>query len=235
MRNFLKKLKRGEKVTIVALGDSITEHTWHTQGRLSWTGLLQEALFETYGRNRCWVVNSGRCGDTAPNALNRLDEDVLRFAPDLVIVSFGMNDAAPGEEAMDRFRRAMAEIIRRVREASADVLLRTPNPIVNPPAGYPLPSGQDPGEEYTAGSVGAYAAEIVRLAEERTCAVVDHYTEWKQIAALRGTLEEEPNDLWSCMSDSVHPGPIGHLAFFRQMAHLFGVPTHFPWERATAR
>ncbi len=52
MREFLNKLENGQKVTVVALGDSITELTWHTAGRLNWVGYLQEALVETYGRNR---------------------------------------------------------------------------------------------------------------------------------------------------------------------------------------
>lgn len=110
MEEFMKKLKSGSKTTIVALGDSITELTWHTRGHLCWAGYLQEALLETYGRNRCWVINSGRCGDTAHGALERLDEDVLRFDPDLVIVSFGMNDASESSETLLEFRSALSAI-----------------------------------------------------------------------------------------------------------------------------
>ena len=44
MKKFMAKLRGGKKVVVVALGDSITELTWHTRGRLTWVGLLQEAL-----------------------------------------------------------------------------------------------------------------------------------------------------------------------------------------------
>src|SRR5689334_25221040 len=97
MKQLLEKLKHKEPVTIVALGDSNTELTWHTAGRLNWVGLLQYALFEKLGSNHAMVINAGRCGDTAVGALVRLDRDVIRFQPDLVIVAFGMSDAGQGE------------------------------------------------------------------------------------------------------------------------------------------
>jgi len=217
-------------VTIVALGDSITEHTWHTCGRLSWCGYLQEALFETYGRNRCWVINSGRCGDTAAGGLERLEEDVIRFAPDLVIVSYGMNDQAG---PVDAFRDALGTLVERIRErCDAEVLLRTPNPIVNPPTDFLLREGQEISVE-TAGTQGAlFARTIVEVSLEKHCPVVDHYTIWKALEVLRGTACEEPNHLWLYMSDPVHPGPLGHLAFFRELAPLFKVSPRFPWEPA---
>jgi len=233
MKAFLRKLEANRKVTIVALGDSITELTWHTRGRLNWCGYLQEALFEKRGRNRCWVVNSGRCGDTATGALERLDDDVFRFDPDLVIVSFGMNDAC-GTVTREKFREALAAIVDRIREtAGADVLLRTPNPIVNPPVGQALKEGQTVSVETSGTRVGAFAATIAEVAQERQCAVVDHYRRWKRVEALRGTMQEDPNHLWLRMSDPVHPGPLGHLEFFRELAPSFNLPLHFPWERAT--
>jgi lysophospholipase L1-like esterase len=229
MRRFLGKLRSGTKTTVVALGDSITELTWHTQGRLCWVGYLQEALFETYGRNLCWVINSGRCGDTAEGGHRRLEEDVFRFDPDLVIISYGMNDSVGVE--LPRFRETLGALVDRVRDFNdAEILLRTPNPIVNPPWATNLADGQSPAVETEGTRVALFAQAIVEVAAARDCPVVDHYAIWKKREALRGTKREEPNELWMAMSDSVHPGPLGHLAFFREMAPLFGVPTVFPWE-----
>jgi len=189
---------------------------------------LQEALFETYRRNRCWVINSGHCGDMAVEGFERLEEDVDRFAPDLVIVSYGMNDYC---HPIDEFREALCAILDRVREpCGAEVLLRTPNPIVNPPTDFILKAGQKIGAE-TEGRHGAlFAKTIAEVAREKRCPVVDHYISWKRLEALRGTTSEEPNHLWLYMSDPVHPGPLGHLAFFRELAPLFRGPPVFPWE-----
>jgi hypothetical protein len=32
------------------------------------------------------------------------------------------------------------------------------------------------------------------------------------------------------MADTVHPGPSGHLALFREIAPFFNVPKYLPWE-----
>jgi hypothetical protein len=32
------------------------------------------------------------------------------------------------------------------------------------------------------------------------------------------------------MADAIHPGAQGQLAFFRELAPLFGVAPYFPWE-----
>jgi len=100
MQRTLTKLAAGEHVTIVALGDSITEITFHTRGHMNWVGLLSEAILATYGNGVCTLINAGKCGSSYSEALQRLDRDVLRFAPDLVIVALGMNDAGRGRAYM---------------------------------------------------------------------------------------------------------------------------------------
>ena len=82
----LRKLKAGKHVTVVSLGDSNTETTFHTRGRLNWAGLLAEAIFETYGNGVCTMINSGKCASTCQESLTRLKRDVLQFEPDLVII-----------------------------------------------------------------------------------------------------------------------------------------------------
>ena len=104
MKKTLAKLKNGEHVTIVAFGDSNTEITFHTDGRMNWVGLLDEAIFETYGNGASTLINSGKCGSSCQEGLQRLDRDVIRFDPDLVILAFGMNDATCGMEYLPTFR-----------------------------------------------------------------------------------------------------------------------------------
>ena len=225
MDGLLRKLESGVKVTIVALGDSITELTWHTRGYLNWCGYLQEALFEKFGRNRCFVINAGRCGDTAGGALDRLDDDVLRFAPDLVIISFGMNDSGMPVES---FPEHLNELIARIRAGSeAEILLRTPNPIVTPPG---TPGESAAALESADARVGLLSQTIVDVAGRSKCAIVDHYALWKNMPAPDATMKESVDAMWLRMSDSVHPGPQGHLAFFRELAPRFNVPVRFGWE-----
>jgi len=219
LERVLAKLNRGEQVTIVALGDSNTELTFHTRGYLNWVYLLQEALFEKYGPNRVIMINAGNCGTGAADGLARLDPDVLRFKPDLVIVCYG-----------DRDTGALRKLVRRLQESGAEVLLRTPNPVVAPnmpPVTPPVVAGKPwPGDTW-----GEAAKNIVALASELNIPVVDHYRLWVEAdAAHLGAPVTNPNKLWMRMSDASHPGPAGHVAFYRDLAPVFGLSTKLSWE-----
>jgi len=233
MKRTLAKLEAGRHVTIVAFGDSITEVTFHTRGHMNWVSLLAEAIFETYGNGACTLINAGKCGSSFAEGLTRLDRDVLRFRPDLVILAFGMNDAGAGLAGLDAFGAAVREMVQRIRGAcDSEILIRTPNPVVTvnglpPPAEQPAPGRPWPSPDRP---LGAYAEALVALAGELECAVVDHHTLWSRKRFSVKHPVADPTGLWLRMGDAIHPGYLGHLAFFRELAPLFGVPRHFPWE-----
>lgn len=219
LARFLAKLDAGQQVTVVALGDSNTEQTFHTRGALNWVGLLQCALFDKYGANRVLMINAACSGEGAAGGLARLDRNVLRFEPDLVIVCYWDGDMTP-----------LREIVQRVRASGAEVLLRTPNPVlaVNMP---PVTPPEVAGKEWTGTNKGEVAKRIVALGAELGVPVVDHYTAWMRAdVEHHGPPVSDPNGLWLWMSDAFHPGPLGHLAFYRQLAPMFQLPEKLPWE-----
>jgi len=233
MKRTLTRLREGKHVTIVALGDSITEITFHTRGKMNWVGLLSEAIFEKYGNGVCTMINSGKCASSYEEAFSRLDRDVLRYKPDLVILAFGMNDAGNGLGALGGFKDQVRAMVGRIRDAcDSEILIRTPNPVITV-HGVPLPPGQrapgmvwDPPDH----PLKEYAAALVEVAGELGCPVVDHYTLWKAKTFDVPQAVADPQALWPRMGDAIHPGYLGHLAFFRELAPLFGVATYFPWE-----
>jgi lysophospholipase L1-like esterase len=233
MKNTIAKLKNGEHVTIVATGDSVTEITFHTRGRMNWAGLLEEAIFEEYGNGICTLINTGKCGSTYEDLLTRIDRDVLRFDPDLVILSFGMNDAGHGIKGLDKFEESARHVLTKLQESSScEILIRTPNPVVTV-HGLPLPEEQPlPGKAFESERrpILEYAITLVRLAEEFNCSVVDHYRLWTEKEFNVKQPVADPIALWQRMGDAIHPGAQGHLAFFRELAPLFEVSKHFPWE-----
>lgn len=235
LQKTVEKLKTGKQVTIVAFGDSITEITFHTRGHMNWVGLLSEAIFEKYGNGVCTMINSGKCASSYTDALKRLDNDVLRFKPDLVILAFGMNDAGRGEKYLDTFRNEVRECVSRIRTAcGSEILICTPNPIVTV-NGLPLPKEQPvPGKplETINRPLKLYSEALVQLAKELNCPVVDHYTLWTAMEFPPTLPVANPNTLWLRMSDAIHPGYQGHLVFFRELAPFFEVPKYFPWEEA---
>ncbi|CAM3222296.1 SGNH/GDSL hydrolase family protein [Vagococcus fessus] len=72
------------------------------------------------------VINAGIPGDTTAGALNRIEEHILRYNPDEVVVFFGANDVANyvGVSPVD-YRRNLLEIIERIGKEKV-VLLSGP-------------------------------------------------------------------------------------------------------------
>jgi len=100
---------------IVAVGDSITEgHTYPY--------LIQQALAEA-GKEVPVIINAGVGGDTAKGILTRLDRDIFRYEPDLVILDTGINDM--GIYNAKEYEAHMRQIITQLRDKNIPILLAT--------------------------------------------------------------------------------------------------------------
>jgi len=100
---------------IVVVGDSITEgHTYPY--------LIQQALQEA-GKPVPAIINAGVGGDTARGIITRLDRDVFRYEPDLVILDTGINDMGLYDPA--EYEALMRQIIGKIREKNIPILLAT--------------------------------------------------------------------------------------------------------------
>ena len=95
------KLPLGQhgSVNIVFLGDSVT-HGCFASGYgiighdrfASYTMKFHKMISVLFPNTVFNIINSGIGGDTATAGLARLDRDVIAYHPDLVVVSFGLND-----------------------------------------------------------------------------------------------------------------------------------------------
>lgn len=127
---FLAKLEAGQPVTIVTMGDSLSDKRhWANRDRL-WSELLAEELKTAYG-SQVTLVNPALGGTTlSQNAvlMPRWLQDAP--APDLVTIWFGYNDWDSGVRG-DRFAahlRLTVDRLRRETKGAADVLLLTTCP-----------------------------------------------------------------------------------------------------------
>lgn len=173
-------------MTWVFTGDSITQGVFHTHGARSWVEHVHERLRWQLGRLHDVVINTGMSGWTAPEVVEAFDHLVGRFAPDVVSLSLGMNDALDGPRGRPAFRDAMERLVARSADLGAQVVLQTPNP-AGPGA---LPGRAD---------LPAYADLVRDLATDRGLLLVDHQADW---AGATG-----PVDL---LDDPVHPNAAGH-------------------------
>ena len=73
------------------------------------------------------IVNAGISGDTAPGGQKRLERDVLRLCPDLVVVCYGLNDAGHAAAGLADYSAALRAIFAQIQAAGAEVIFLTPN------------------------------------------------------------------------------------------------------------
>ncbi|MBQ9131573.1 MAG: SGNH/GDSL hydrolase family protein [Clostridia bacterium] len=94
----LAKLERGEEITAVFFGDSITTgcNTSHWMDREphmeSWPEMTVSALKAEYPNAKINYVNTAVGGKNTAWAIETCEERVAAYDPDLVILAFGMND-----------------------------------------------------------------------------------------------------------------------------------------------
>lgn len=201
----LAEILAGPPLTWVFVGDSITQGVTHTHG---WRGFVEhfaERVRGELGRARDAVVNSGVAGAVVSDVLPEFHWRAGRFAPDVVVVMFGTNEAlVQSEGGVREFHYDLVQLVERSRDLGATVILQTPPPIADP-------GGADP-------AVGpAYAEEVRTVATELGVPLVDHALLWARAGA-----EGAPPAEW--FDDSVHPNARGQheiaLALFDRLGIL---------------
>lgn len=185
----VKKLAAHRPVKIVCLGDSVTGVYYHTGGRRAYPEMLQLALKQAWPGAEATVVNAGISGNTTVDALKRLDRDVLSHAPDLVTVMFALNDMV--RVPLADFEANLVEIIRRCRAAGAEVLLCTPNSVIDTP-------------HRPVSRLVEYCDGTKRVAERQQASVCDVY------AAYEALRTRDPLAWRLLLSDEIHPNMDGH-------------------------
>lgn len=81
-------------MTWLFTGDSITHGALHTRGWCSYPAHFAERVRWEMRHLRDVVINTGIGGDRTPGLLADLDWRVLRFKPDVVSLTYGVNDCS---------------------------------------------------------------------------------------------------------------------------------------------
>ena len=121
----------------VALGESTTAGGWSTSPERCWVPRLG-ALIDDFQSSPVKVFNMGiganvistksPCYENSgkPAADERLGEHVINKRPDLLVISYGLNDARGGT-SLDIFQDEMVQLIRRVR-SELNLVIVLPRP-----------------------------------------------------------------------------------------------------------
>ena len=188
--------KLADSVTIVCLGDSVTEGCFECyldeEGKVatkferhnSYSARLQELLSRLYPTVQFNVINSGFSGGRASGGLKTLERDVLRFSPDLVVISYGLNDCGKGLEGLDAYAETLSAIFEKVKESGAEIIFLTQNyickkvsPFLAEPALREL--AENMSKRQTEGILEAYFERAKSVCRQFDVEVCDLYSAWK--------------------------------------------------------
>lgn len=210
LSGFVAPIDAGEPV-LVMFGDSTTAPRPKAVEKV-YALRIQEA-FDAAGE-RVRVINRGVGGDHTGHARKRFAKDVLEESPTLVVIQFGINDAAadvwkdPPASGPRVSREDYAANLRwmtgAARRAGAEVIFMTPNPLRWTPKmrqlyGKPPYHPADP-EGLEKPYFRGHLETLRALATELSVPLVD-------IHAAYGEGESEANSL---LLDGIHPNDLGH-------------------------
>ena len=195
-------------VTIVMLGDSTTLCRDSEPGK-KLTDRVQAHLTHDFKLN-VNVVNAGVGSDTIKGGFRRLQRDVFKHDPDLVTISFGLNDTGLlTPEEFDEFLVKTVDAIQ--AESKAKVLLVTSTPFVNSKHFWNSRFAEKGGlDEYMDANI---CAKMRVLAEKHKLAICDLHTLFKAEFRTDPALEAKV-----IRSDGVHLTDEGNALAARYLA-----------------
>jgi len=183
----LEKLKAKQPVTIVTMGDSLTDYAHWANKAANWPTMLKNALKDKYGVEAS-IVNPAVGGSCLRHGLIIMPRWLKEAPePDLVTVCYGFNDH-DSKMTGEMFLEAQTDAVDRIRRATkgkADVLIITSCPAV--------PKWD---------SMADLAAACRKAAVAKNAGLADIY------AAFHEAGKENKERLYC--SDKVHMGQPGH-------------------------
>ncbi len=196
MKKILKKLKSNKKITITAIGDSLTEGWMVDKG---YVDFLEELINDKYTNAKLKIDNRGVSGNCAREGFYRMKHFPIKETPDLVIIQFGLNDAFTGISPRD-FGNDIKEIINKIRENhNPEILLISSTPYYNP-AGIDI--------------MDYFYKELEFLSQEESTTYLKIHESWKN--SLKSMFKEHE----LLQLDGVHPTETGYKLMAKTIMEL---------------
>jgi len=199
-RNFIEKLKQGQKITIATMGTSLTIGA--RPGDSGWAIVMMNDWLNKDFPGQVKLFNeavSGSASGKGPqnnfafSGLNKLPT-VINHKPDVVFIEFGTNDAyLPYKISLSESRKNLNYIISSIRKANpeTEIILQTMNPVIGEPA-------------KARPEILKYFQLYYEIAKKWKLVLIDNYSHW--IYLLKNNL----NTFKKLVPDDIHPLPNGY-------------------------
>lgn len=109
LKELMKRAERGDRLTLAFLGGSITQGSVSTQYTNCYAYLVYNWFVRRFPKTAFTYVNAGVGGTTSQFGTARVEEDVLLYKPDFVIIEFSVND-----DNTDLYQETYEGLVRRV-------------------------------------------------------------------------------------------------------------------------
>ena len=190
LTNTIKLLNEKKRITLVYNGDSIMEGC-DASSRFgidpnmpTWQTMVTERLEETYNTS-IEAINTAVGGMTSEWGLSEVNNTIVQYAPDLVILNFGINDGT-AKMAVEQYKSNMQGIINKVREVNpnCEFIILT-NTVCNPDA-----------DGWTSSGSYQYPAAVKEIASSNSgIAVVDMYSMQQYFLSVKRYWDTTTNNI----------------------------------------
>lgn len=201
-------LQPGDYVAIC--GDSITEQK-------TYSAYIEEYLIACQPAPKLQASQFGWGGETSWGFLERMENDVLRFKPNVATLCYGMNDGDYSKTKPDRleqFTNALTGIVRKFKSAGVrDIVIGSPGAVDTTSFKGALFRPSTP-EEYN-NTLADFAEAAKKVAREQNVTFADLLGPMLEVMAKMK--EKYGNDYLLVGDDGIHPKEAGHLI----MAYAF--------------
>jgi len=185
-----------EPITLAFLGDSVTQGCFeiykNSKNKIetvydissAYHTYIRQILCTLYPRAPINIINAGVSGGGSAAGLKRLERDVIRFSPDLVVVSFGLNDSTRGMDRLDEYVKNMTEICSALVKNGIEVIVLTTNMMVtkddfNCTDEDMLKTNELCRNIQNNGTLDAYMQAVREVSKKCGCKLCDCYKKWK--------------------------------------------------------
>ncbi len=145
--------------------------------RESYVEKFKNKLIDKYELTCPSVINAGIAGDMLPSMAERLDRDVIRYQPDLIVINGALNWS---EEIGDArvYKQILKEMVHKIKsETEADIVLLTPN------GDLPNTTFSELGQPGIESTTYERVKVIRELAQEEEVCLADNYLVWEDAKA----------------------------------------------------
>ena len=196
-------------INIVIFGDSVSHGA--VNGYMDYESVYWNRLKKKLNAFRDYIpvnmINASIGGTTAKHSLPRLEKQVLKHEPDLVIVCFGLNDV---NGSLEDYLAPLGEIFEKCLASGAEVIFMTPN-MLNTYVADDAPAQHynyafKTAEMQNGGRMDSYMNAAAELAQRCGVTVCDCYAKWKELS--------KTEDVTMLLANRInHPVPEMHELF----------------------